>query len=74
MRAMLCHCRSRLEADDEEALRTLVREHLRRDHPSIPPTDEQVSEIVSTRAYDLEYAEVYAGDAELEGGFGPEPY
>jgi hypothetical protein len=74
MRALLCHCRHRLEAEDDKALLGLVREHLIREHPAIPPTDEQVEEIVSARAYDLEYVEVYAGVIEPDEEFGPEPY
>jgi len=63
MRALLCHCRTHLEAKDDPALAEEVREHLRRDHPNLRPTDEQVWEIVSTRAYHFEvyvpeYAEV----------------
>ncbi len=57
MRALLCHyCRHRLEAEDDEALLGLVRDHLIQEHPAIVPIDEQVGEIVSTRAYRLEYA------------------
>jgi hypothetical protein len=74
MRALLCHCGLRLEAEDDEALLASVRDHLVRKHPIIPPTDEQVREIVSTRAYDLEYAELYAGAVAAEDEFGPEPY
>ena len=70
MRAVLCHCRHRVEAEDEAALRGAVREHLIRQHPAIEPTDEQVREIVSTRAY----AEVHAGRVGDDDGFGPEPY
>ena len=63
MRALLCHCRTHLEASDDTALAEEVREHLLRDHAALRPTDEQVWEIVSTRAYDFEvydpeYAEV----------------
>ena len=63
MRALLCHCRTHLEAEDDQALAEEVREHLLRNHPGLTPTDEQVGEIVSTRAYDYEiydpqYAEV----------------
>ncbi len=54
MRAMLCHCRHRLEAEDDETLLVL---------------DQQVMEIVPTRAYNFEYVEVPA-DAELA----PEPF
>jgi hypothetical protein len=60
MRALLCHCREHLEAEDNEALYAVVREHLILKHPAIEPSDEQVEEIVSTRAYDLEYAYPYA--------------
>jgi hypothetical protein len=74
VRAVLCHCRRHLEADDEEALHVLVREHLEQEHPSIPPSDEQVKEIVSTRAYDLQYAELYVGGDGIPEAFGPEPY
>ena len=45
-----------------------------RNHSSIPPTDEQVQEIVSTRGYDLQYAEVYVGRDGMAEDFGPEPY
>lgn len=68
MRALLCHCRHRLEAEDDETLLGLVREHLIREHPAIAPTDEQGMEILSTRAYDLEYAPV----GYEEYGIGPE--
>ena len=56
MRALLCHCRTHLEAEDDEALAEEVREHLLQEHPALRPTDEQVCEIVSTRAY---YFEVF---------------
>jgi hypothetical protein len=70
MRAVLCHCRHRVEAEDEAALRGGVREHLIRQHPAIEPTDEQVREIISTRAY----AEVHAGSLVDDDAFGPELY
>ena len=47
---MLCHCRTHLEARDDLVLAEEVGEHLRRDHPDLRPSDEQVWEIVSTRA------------------------
>ena len=63
MRALLCHCRTHLEARDDAALAEEVREHLITDHAALRPADEQVWEIVHTRAYDFEvydpqYAEV----------------
>jgi hypothetical protein len=54
MRALLCHCRTHLEAKDYLALAEEVREHLVREHLALRPTDEQVWEIVSTRAYNFE--------------------
>jgi hypothetical protein len=41
------------------------------------PTDEQVGEIVATRAYYLEYLPVHVGGTafeEKEEEFGPDPY
>jgi hypothetical protein len=79
VRAVLCGCRRRLEAEDEGALRVLVREHLAAEHGSVPSTtDWLVEEIVGARAYDLEHAASYAGpDGAADGAeedFGPEPY
>ncbi len=58
MRALLCHCRGHLEARDDRALAEEVRQHILREHPSLGSSDEQVREIVRTRAYDLQYASV----------------
>ena len=69
MRGLLCHCRQHLEAEDDAALGAVVREHLMLRHSALEPSEEQVQEIVSTRAYDIEYAAVYA-----EEGFVFEPY
>ena len=77
MRALLCHCHRHLEAQDDEALFGFVRDHLIQEHPAIPATDEQVSEIIATRSYSyVEYAPGYmSGSAfEEEEEFGPEPY
>ena len=83
VRAVLCGCRRRLEAEDEGALRVLVREHLAAEHAAVPPTtDWLVEEIVEARAYDLEHTRSYAGhdgaaDGTADGAeedFGPEPY
>ena len=54
MRALLCHCRTHLEAKDDEALAEEVKEHLLREHPALRPTDQQLLEIVTTRAYNFE--------------------
>jgi hypothetical protein len=69
MRALLCHCHHHLEAEDDEALCVGVREHLLWRHQNLGPSEEQAQQIVSSKAYDLEYAEV---DVEEELAF--EPY
>jgi hypothetical protein len=69
MRALLCHCHHHLEAEDDETLCVVVREHLLWRHPALEPSEEHAQHIVWSRAYDLEYAEV---DAEEE--FASEPY
>jgi len=69
MRALLCHCHHHLEAEDDDALCAVVREHLIQRHPALEPSEDQVREIVSTRAYEIEYAEIHA-----EEGFVFEPY
>jgi hypothetical protein len=63
MRALLYHSRHHLEAEDDEALLGLVRDHLIREHPAIVPTDEWVIQVVATRSYYLEYAPVHVGGA-----------
>ena len=79
VRAVLCECRRRLEAEDDRNLRVLVREHLAAEHEIVPPaTEGLVKEIVSAHAYDIEHAASYAGhDGAADGAeedFGPEPY
>ena len=60
MRALLCHCHHHLQAEDDEALCVVGREHLLWRHPALEPSEEQAQQIVSSRAYDLHYAEVHA--------------
>ena len=72
MRALLCHCHRHLEAEDDDALCAVVREHLIWWHPTLEPSKEQAQQIVSTRAYNIEYAEEHAEDEEEEFVF--EPY
>jgi hypothetical protein len=74
MRGLLCHGRHHLEAEDDEALFGLVRDHLIQEHPAIVPTDEWVMRVVATRSYYLEHAPVHVGGAAFEEEFGPEPY
>jgi hypothetical protein len=66
MRALLCHCHHHLEAEDDDALCTVVREHLIWWHASLEPSEGQVQQIVSTRAYNIEYAEEHAREEEEE--------
>ena len=54
MRALLYHSRHHMEAEDDEALLGLVRDHLILEHPAIVPTDEWVIQVVATRSYYLE--------------------
>jgi hypothetical protein len=65
MRALLCHCHHHLEAEDDEALCVVVREHMLWEHPTLEPSEEQAQQIVSSWAYDLHYAEVDAEEEEL---------
>jgi len=51
-----------------------VRDHLIRKHPTIPPTDEQLREIIATRAYNLEYMQVYASPIDAREDLDFEPY
>ena len=62
MRALLCHCRLRLEAQDNLALLELVRQHLVREHLFIPPTDTQLKELIFIHAYDYECVQIPVGD------------
>jgi hypothetical protein len=57
MRALLCHCHHHLEAEDDDALCAVVREHLIWRHLCLEPSEEQVQQIVCSRAYNIEYAE-----------------
>ena len=70
MRALLCYCHHHLEAEDDEALCVVVREHLIWWHQDLEPSEELAQQIVRSRAYDLEYSEVYAE----EEGLAFEPY
>jgi hypothetical protein len=65
MRALLCHCHHHLEAEDDEALCVVVREHFIWWHPDLEPSEEQAQQIVWSWAYDLHYAEVDAEEEEL---------
>lgn len=70
----LCDCRRAISAADDDELFGEVIDHLNRDHPAMPFSEDRVREFVAVRAYDLEYAAVYAGDEGPDEEFGPEPY
>lgn len=72
MRAMLCGCRRRLEATDEERLLGKVVEHLRRDHRVTQIDEVKMRETVAVNSYRFECVELPEGDA-VEG-YGPDPY
>lgn len=74
MRALLCHCRSHLEARDDRALAEVVRKHVMLKHPALRPTHEQVWEIVLTRAYDFEVYDPEYAEAAAEEKIILEPY
>jgi predicted small metal-binding protein len=57
--ALLCNCRHALRADDDERLVGVALDHLRRYHPVAPLREELVKEIVTARAYEIEYTAVY---------------
>ena len=74
MRALLCNCRRRLEAADEEGLRKLVVTHLREDHRVEAADEGRARELVAARAYLLEYAAPYADGEGPDEEVGLEPY
>jgi predicted small metal-binding protein len=53
-RTIDCPCGHRLEAESDEELFRLAREHVDRDHPEMQRTDEQIWERVRRDAYDAE--------------------
>jgi hypothetical protein len=53
MRAIDCPCGHHLEADDDEQLFGLAREHIARDHPEMQRSDEQIRRRITDDAYDL---------------------
>jgi hypothetical protein len=73
-RALLCGCRRRLEASDEEKLVNEVLAHLRCEHPAEGYGEARVRERVAAHSYRYELVEVYAGGAEADEEFSLEPY
>ena len=52
LRAIDCPCGHHLEADDDEQLFRLCREHVDHDHPEMQRSDEQLRERLAADAYD----------------------
>jgi predicted small metal-binding protein len=52
MRAIDCPCGHRLEAETDDELFALAREHVDRDHPEMERTDDELRERVAADAYD----------------------
>jgi len=52
MRAIDCPCGHHFEAEDDQGLFRLCREHVDRDHPEMERSDEQIRERISADAYD----------------------
>jgi predicted small metal-binding protein len=53
MRAIDCPCGHHLEAESDEELFRLAREHVDRDHQEMERSDEQIRERVAADAYDV---------------------
>jgi predicted small metal-binding protein len=53
MRAIDCPCGHHLEAESDEELFRLAREHVDGDHPEMDRSDEQIRERVAADAYDV---------------------
>ena len=66
MCALLCNCRHALRADDDERLVAVALDHVRRYHPVAPLGEELVREIVTARAYEIEYTAVYSDNLGTE--------
>jgi predicted small metal-binding protein len=54
MRAIDCPCGHHLEAETDDELFRLAREHVDRDHPEMQRTDEQIWQRVKDDAYELD--------------------
>ena len=63
--ALLCNCRHALRADDERLVGVAL-DHLRRCHPVAPLGEERVREIVTARAYEIQYTAMYPGNLGTE--------
>ena len=67
LRALICGCLCRLEAEDEEGLFRRVREHFEREHPKVSVDEEQLRGFVA-HAYDVGYAVACSSGGRSIGG------
>ncbi|MDP9427164.1 MAG: hypothetical protein M3P37_14370 [Actinomycetota bacterium] len=74
MRAMLCGCGQRLEANGDDGLVIETLAHYRWIHGMAVVDGENIRRIVRENAYGLEHAAPYAGGTGPDEEFGPEPY
>jgi predicted small metal-binding protein len=74
MRALLCGCGRRLEADEDQRLCERVVAHLERDHRTAYVNPEVVRQMVASRAYKIEYVVIYPNGSGPDEEFGLEPY
>ena len=78
MRALLCDrlcdCNHSIKGADDDELFGEVLAHLRRDHPAMLFPKERIQEFVAIKAYNVEYAAVYADGEGPDEEFGLEPY
>ena len=70
----LCNCQQGISGADDDELFGEVLAHLSQDHPAMPFSEGRIRELVTVRAYDFEYATVYADGEGADEEFGPEPY
>jgi hypothetical protein len=56
MRIIDCDCGKTLQAANDEDLAAVVRTHVAEDHPDMKLSDEEVEQLVGSRAYDAEDA------------------
>jgi hypothetical protein len=54
MRVFDCECGKTLQAANDDDLAGVVRDHVAEDHPGMDMSDEQVRELVSSRAYEAQ--------------------
>ncbi len=72
MRAMLCSCKHRLTASNDEELLEAVLDHLDEYHPVMTLTDDQIREVVAVHSYEFSEAAVVGANPDEE--FGIDPY